>query len=245
METESGIVQIAAIQQQASGLQQVLVAGEPLQEEPAKIPTDSTAQMLQIPMSTATSHPKIEQIPQLWTRLTECVADGISFLAELAKGAKTPSDLLRFARYASVQPHGGVCTLLAATYPSMHHVDFVNDFQSRVWMTYRLAFPAIHPTSYSSDAGWGCMLRSGQMLLANAILMHTLSRNWRIAHNESPLIFAQYAQIIAMFLDSNASPYSIHKIATAGLMLEKQIGDWFGPNTIAHVLKYFTPNKES
>ena len=31
--------------------------------------------------------------------------------------------------------------------------------------------------------------------------------------------------------------YSIHNIARAGISLDKKIGDWFGPATVAHALK--------
>ena len=45
-------------------------------------------------------------------------------------------------------------------------------WQSLVWFSYRSDFPAIDQTPYTSDAGWGCTLRTAQMLLANAFLHH-------------------------------------------------------------------------
>ncbi|KAJ6485935.1 hypothetical protein C8R45DRAFT_287290 [Mycena sanguinolenta] len=64
-----------------------------------------------------------------------------------------------------------------------HHwpPQFYSDFRSRVWCTYRREFEAINggPRAFTSDAGWGCMLRTGQSLLANALLTIHVGRDWR------------------------------------------------------------------
>ena len=77
--------------------------------------------------------------------------------------------------------------------------DFLDDFESRIWLTYRSNFPAIKKSQdpnasaamslslrlrhqlvdqggFTSDTGWGCMIRSGQSLLANALVMQRLGR---------------------------------------------------------------------
>ena len=45
--------------------------------------------------------------------------------------------------------------------------------------TYVIGFEKIYPTDITSDIGWGCTIRSGQMLLANGILSHLLGINWK------------------------------------------------------------------
>lgn len=37
------------------------------------------------------------------------------------------------------------------------------------WITYRYDMHSICNTAFTGDAGWGCMIRSGQMLAASAI----------------------------------------------------------------------------
>jgi cysteine protease ATG4 len=40
-----------------------------------------------------------------------------------------------------------------------------------------------------------------------------------------------------MFEDRRAAPYSIHQIALMGASEGKEVGQWFGPNTVTQVLK--------
>jgi len=76
--------------------------------------------------------------------------------------------------------------------------EFLDDFESRPWMTYRSNFPAITRSTdpkasasmslsvrlrsqldqggFTSDTGWGCMIRSGQSVLANTLVMLRLGR---------------------------------------------------------------------
>lgn len=61
---------------------------------------------------------------------------------------------------------------------------FLSDYHTRVWMTYRRGFQNIGSSSYASDAGWGCMIRSAQMMLAHMLITHYLGREWRKPERE-------------------------------------------------------------
>ena len=60
----------------------------------------------------------------------------------------------------------------------MHYVNkVVNEieeaFESVTWFTYRAGIEhPLYRSTKTSDAGWGCMLRTGQMMLCQAIVRH-------------------------------------------------------------------------
>lgn len=53
----------------------------------------------------------------------------------------------------------------------------------------------------------------------------------------SPCRDPTYLKIVNRFEDSRRSPFSIHQIAMMGDSEDKRVGEWFGPNTVAQVLK--------
>lgn len=78
------------------------------------------------------------------------------------------------------------------------------------------------------------MLRCGQMVLAQALINLHLGRNWEWDPETKD---SQYLKIIEKFEDKRTAPFSIHQIAVMGQSEGKNIGEWFGPNTVAQVLK--------
>lgn len=116
--------------------------------------------------------------------------------------------------------------------------ELVDDIKTRLWITYRRNFPPIDDNSrYTTDRGFGCMIRCGQMVLANALIYKNLGRDWRWLANgieSNPLV---YGKILRLFQDKEECLYSIHNIVRSGQQEGIVIGEWFGPNTIAQALK--------
>ncbi|CAI5710648.1 unnamed protein product [Peronospora destructor] len=116
-------------------------------------------------------------------------------------------------------------------------------FESILWFTYRRDFPQMTPYEYTSDAGWGCMLRSAQMLLGQALQRHLLGREWHLPTLFETEINAtlpeMYIQLLKWFSDSPnlVCRYSIHQMVKLGMQYDKLPGEWYGPTTAAQVLR--------
>lgn len=134
---------------------------------------------------------------------------------------------------------------------------FLSDVDSRMWLTYRTGFPLIPKAKqgpstisiggilrgsgidlhgFTSDVGWGCMIRTAQSLLANALMMLELGRNWRRTPGDP---CEAEKRIALLFLDEPSAPFSIHKIVAHGeAACGKMPGEWFGPSAAASSIKH-------
>eukprot|EP00282_Hemiselmis_andersenii_P038997 CAMPEP_0169429204 /NCGR_PEP_ID=MMETSP1042-20121227/1744_1 /TAXON_ID=464988 /ORGANISM="Hemiselmis andersenii, Strain CCMP1180" /LENGTH=99 /DNA_ID=CAMNT_0009539443 /DNA_START=22 /DNA_END=317 /DNA_ORIENTATION=+ len=97
--------------------------------------------------------------------------------------------------------------------------------RSRLWFTYRSGLQAITPGGVTTDAGWGCMLRSAQMMFAQAMVVHSMGREWRLPPEVSyEALPDAYKSILSVFADRPDAPLSIHNIARAGEEVGKKAG---------------------
>ncbi|KAL6209721.1 hypothetical protein ACLB2K_020661 [Fragaria x ananassa] len=108
---------------------------------------------------------------------------------------------------------------------------FEQDFSSRILMTYRRGFDLIEggDSNFTSDVNWGCMIRSSQMLVAQALLFHRLGRSWRRPVDMSCGLEQEYVEILRLFGDSEAAVFSIHNLIEAGKGYNLAAGSWVGP----------------
>ena len=91
-------------------------------------------------------------------------------------------------------------------------------------MTYRKHLPEPlydeqSGVSYDADTGWGCTIRSCQMMVAETISRLGISRQ----------------RTASLFLDKPEALFSIHRFISS--QSEKPPGQWFGPTSVALVLQ--------
>jgi len=131
---------------------------------------------------------------------------------------------------------------------------FEMDFYSKLWFTYRKDMPEFPGTGITTDCGWGCMVRSAQMMMAQGLMLHWLNRDWRLcpAHTESPpqssLTERLHRDIVRLFADTDdtyAAPFSIHNLVRLGRNIGKQPGQWYGPGSTAHLLQLAAANSQA
>ncbi|CAH2354913.1 probable cysteine protease Atg4p [[Candida] railenensis] len=85
---------------------------------------------------------------------------------------------------------------------------------------------------FTTDVGWGCMIRTSQSLLANALLKAGYGTSSSSSSSSS-------SGIIDMFLDRSTAPFSLHNfIKVAGESpLQVKPGEWFGPSAASLSIK--------
>lgn len=142
--------------------------------------------------------------------------------------------------------------------------EITSAIHSRLWFTYRAGFEPIEraesgpgPLTFArsmifnaspnntigslfnnltflSDVGWGCMIRTSQSLLANALQRIVLGRDYQ---HETPS--AELDEILALFADDYKSPFSLHNFIQAASRLPLQVkpGEWFGPSAASLSIK--------
>uniref|UniRef100_A0A671Q5B1 Cysteine protease n=1 Tax=Sinocyclocheilus anshuiensis TaxID=1608454 RepID=A0A671Q5B1_9TELE len=161
--------------------------------------------------------------------------------------------------------YGGVWSVFYKNLFFGERESFRRAFSSLLWMTYRRGFPPLDSSALTSDAGWGCMLRSAQMLLAHGLMLHMMpaddlevvdthmlddslreSRRDSGKHRRRSLGTAldcetheerTHRRIVSWFGDLPSAPFGLHRLVELGRASGKRAGDWYGPAIAAHILQ--------
>eukprot|EP00397_Hematodinium_sp_SG-2012_P005261 GEMP01005279.1.p1 GENE.GEMP01005279.1~~GEMP01005279.1.p1 ORF type:complete len:896 (+),score=118.73 GEMP01005279.1:36-2690(+) len=116
--------------------------------------------------------------------------------------------------------------------------EFMRDWSKIYRMTYRQGFASMYrqvaPQEHitlTGDAGWGCMIRVAQMMIALA-LRRTSS--------------LEEGRLLSWFLDVKSAPFGIFQfVHAAGAVdrmdklhsIRRPAGDWFGPTTVSYAIQ--------
>jgi len=115
------------------------------------------------------------------------------------------------------------------------YVKLISAFKKLIWITYRRNFfPLLKDGTHSSDNGWGCTVRVGQMALANGLIRH-FSNNGQ-QDIQRPL----YEHIISGFWDNGSGkdhPFSIQNFYIVGKKYGVEPGEWLGHTMVASILQ--------
>eukprot|EP00826_Nyctotherus_ovalis_P015461 TRINITY_DN1439_c0_g1_i1.p1 TRINITY_DN1439_c0_g1~~TRINITY_DN1439_c0_g1_i1.p1 ORF type:complete len:435 (+),score=104.99 TRINITY_DN1439_c0_g1_i1:86-1390(+) len=122
--------------------------------------------------------------------------------------------------------------------------EFLESFKQTIWMTYRENFtpllykefimPGKDMKLFTTDNGWGCTIRAGQMALANGILRHFTHNLKRAATKE------EYERIVRGFWDNGKGerhPFSIQNFFVEGAKYNKLPGEWLDQSIVAAILQ--------
>lgn len=128
---------------------------------------------------------------------------------------------------------------------------FLEQFYEIIYFCYRKEFPLIQQYNTTTDTGWGCLVRTTQMMLARVF-----SVIFDLINEKDDVIYQQLRKkIITLFLDfpdRPEHPYSIHNfvdknVATYGRDLKElhhKHEFWLSPTKVSLILKALVSEKQ-
>lgn len=110
----------------------------------------------------------------------------------------------------------------------------ITAYKSVFWLHYRSGFPAIAGSNVVSDKGWGCTIRSAQMMAAHALVRAMPGPRFRRAVPCS----REVQSVLRLFVDSAEGLLSIHNVVEWALKSKQiqKVTDWVGPDVATNAV---------
>lgn len=203
-------------------------------------PSSSSQEAL--PISETEKHPKKKWKAKLWSTWNN-IKYSSTWMSDRTDEYGGKDDVVFLGRkYSTNKDANGV---------SIGFEDFCSDYYSRIWITYRTDFSPLLNSDTTTDCGWGCMIRTTQMMVAQAIMLNRFGREWRYVrrkrsyvtiHGEETDIDREKIQewtILKLFEDKPSAPLGIHCMVeiSAREKGKKAIGSWYSPSEAVFIMK--------
>uniref|UniRef100_A0A0M3J2Y4 Cysteine protease n=1 Tax=Anisakis simplex TaxID=6269 RepID=A0A0M3J2Y4_ANISI len=135
--------------------------------------------------------------------------------------------------------------------------EYLLDYYSRIWLTYRTKLSPLPDSNKTSDCGWGCTLRTCQMMLAQTLTQIWLGRDWRFSGDKERNVLingVSHYEIVSLFGDSvgcELGLYRLMSIANGSSSHQRAVGSWFSPSnafalisecSLLHSLRIYSVN---
>ncbi|KAI6196784.1 Cysteine protease [Aphelenchoides besseyi] len=133
-----------------------------------------------------------------------------------------------FTDFPSLKNRDSKLWLLGKSYEHSQKDEFIADLQTRILLCYREQFSPLCDGKTKTDAGWSCTLRATQMLVAQALMVNQMGRDWtRCDFSPSDL-----RNVLRVFEDKETAPLGIHALVNAAIRLDfaNPIGRWYKPS---------------
>jgi cysteine protease ATG4 len=148
------------------------------------------------------------------------------------------SDFLRNLRHqfkqgfvSHVKAEDGPVVMMGRVYQGVE--DLIQALSKLPWVTYRSGFNPVFRfesegrfKELTSDSGWGCTIRAGQMLLLTALMRAKGTTEW-------PDI-----ELLALIQDNFPdAPFALKQVTAKGLEMDRKPGDWFSPSNMCFTIE--------
>jgi hypothetical protein len=106
--------------------------------------------------------------------------------------------------------------------------NFLREYRSVPWFTYREGLEPFPDTSLTSDARWGCTIRATQMATAYAMISLRMGAGWRSDWETQAVV---KRDVETLFQDTPLAPLGIYRIVSQST--KRKAGEWFSPGDVA------------